>query len=359
MTQPRTLRKYIGRGFLTTFLIAFVVVTFVSSLWFLFKLTDVLARGVGLRPVVRIFLYSMPTSTVLAMPLAALISSLLVFGRLSADGEIMAMRASGVSMAQILSGPLLWAALLSVFSLYIAHELEPRAHFLRRSLDATLKGVSPLDVLREGRLVRDIEGVTLFVGRKRGNVCEDIRIYDAREEGLIREIRAERALARVDANSIDLVLNLENVRIEPTSREIRNPSTMGRYTFRLKQLGRTSQYTKDHEDMPLAELVIAYVRSATDFEKYVLRYELSRRTAMAFSSFALVLVGIPLGIKSHRKESTQGIALALGMFVVFYACMLLAQSLLRLPGVHAEVLTWAPVVLASGLGVFLARRTMP
>ncbi|MCX7591908.1 MAG: LptF/LptG family permease [Kiritimatiellae bacterium] len=368
MSGVRILRSYVGQGFLTTFVATFVVVTFVSSLWFIFKLTDVLARGVNWRPVVRIFVYSLPTSMVFAIPLAALIACLLVFGRLSADSEITAMRAAGINLWQILAGPLLYTALLTAVSLYVVHELEPRAHFLRRTLDASLKGISPLDVLRENRFVRDIEGVTLFVGRKRGALCEDIRIYDARDPALVREIHAKRGRASTDAGGTDLVLELFEVRVEPTSHEIKHPSFLGRYTLSLKNLGQTGVYVKDHEDMPLSELLPTYLEaeqlysglSPTDlaYEKHVLRYELSRRTALGFSALALVLAGIPLGIKSHRKESTIGIALALGVFVMFYSFVLVAESLMRIPRAHAEILIWIPVVSASGFGIFLARRVM-
>ena len=68
-----------------------LIITFVVSLSVIFKLTDLLAKDVSARPLLAILATSIPLALVFALPQAGLISSLLVFGRLSSDGEITAM----------------------------------------------------------------------------------------------------------------------------------------------------------------------------------------------------------------------------------------------------------------------------
>ncbi|NIQ74338.1 MAG: LptF/LptG family permease, partial [Gammaproteobacteria bacterium] len=75
-----------------------MVVTFVMSIGIVFKVTDLLAQGVAWKPMVRILFFGFPQAFALAIPVSTLTACLLLFGRLSADGEITAMKANGVSV---------------------------------------------------------------------------------------------------------------------------------------------------------------------------------------------------------------------------------------------------------------------
>ena len=64
---------------------------------------DIMARGLPVGIVGRFFLYNIPYSFAFSIPISALFSTLLIFGRMSADSEISAMKSSGLSMWQIAS----------------------------------------------------------------------------------------------------------------------------------------------------------------------------------------------------------------------------------------------------------------
>ena len=70
----------------------------------LFKIADlVIQRGVSLGVVVRLFLYYLPGVVVLTIPMGSLLAALLGFGRLSANVEIVALKAAGVAFLRIVS----------------------------------------------------------------------------------------------------------------------------------------------------------------------------------------------------------------------------------------------------------------
>jgi len=141
---------------------------------------------------------------------------------------------------------------------------------------------------------------------------------------------------------------------------------MDTWSFEVRQLSRIRHYKEDEEDLPLGTLLqhLWNIRSMYPYlnaeelktQWMQLSFELHRRTAMAFSPLALVLVGIPLGIRAHRKSTGAGVALSLLLFFAFYVMTLLAQSFAKVPAAHPDVLIWAPILVFSVVGVRLMRR---
>ena len=91
-------------------------------------------------------------------------------------------------------------------------------------------------------------------------------------------------------------------------------------------------------------------------ERYLLMRELSehkvefsKRLVFAMASFCFVLVGIPLGIKAQRKESTIGMAIALAVSLGYYLIVILMLSLHKSFTIHPEYLIWLAVVVCFGL----------
>lgn len=342
------------------------IIAFVVSLSFIAKITDLIARGVPWQPVAMILVYALPTAAIIAIPLSALVSCLLLFGRLSADGEITAMRASGVSIRDVTGVILVVTAFLVAICLYISHELEPRSHLGRRSTASALRGVAPLELIEEGRFIRGINGVTLYVGRRRDEQIENVRIYDSRKPGMMRQIRAGYGRVQQSEDGQDLILELNDVRVEPVSEEIPGAMFFERWTLRIENIGKQSQYKPDEEDMAFLELV-RHMRRLRDYypnlsredlavQRTILAYTFSQRSAQSFSCLALVLIGIPLGIQSRRSQSSIGILLSLGVYFVYQLVNILAESLSSVPAAHPELLTWLPVAIFSSIGIYLINR---
>ena len=362
----RTLDRYVGLDFLMTFVMAMVFVTFATSIGAVFKIMDLIARGVPWAPVVRIFLYSMPTSIVMAIPLGCLVSCLLIYGRLSDDGEVMAMQTLGLGLGTIIRSTLLVVAGLVVLSLYINHEVEPRAHLGRRTEQARLKSVSPLDLVEEGRFFRITPEVMMYIGYRKDDRIRDVRIYDGREPGLVREIHANHGVIYETKEGQNLAMDLVDARINPFSKDVQKTVYVDEWYIEIEQLGQKGQYRPDEEDARSTELwaMLRDLRSVyaeldkkdLALQRTFILFEINRRSAMAFSSLALILVGIPLGIRSHRKSTGVGVALSLVIFLAFYMTTLLAQSLVKVPAAQPHLLIWLPVVIFAALGIRLVRR---
>jgi lipopolysaccharide export system permease protein len=364
----RTISRYIGSSILTTFILSLIVLVFVLSLGVVFKITDLIAKGVPLGPTLMVFVYSMPASSMFAVPLSAVISVLLIFGRLSSDGEITAMRACGVSPAQIATVPLLFAALMTAICLHINSEIVPWGHYAQRRVLSSLRGAAAsLSLLSEGQFTQVMPNLALYVGRREGEVLHDVIVYDQRKEGMKREIRAKSGTITKDDTTKDLLFNLQDVRIDPFSDSRPGSGFSSRWIVSIPLSQLHHAYRKKKSDMTFPELLTAIGNIAGMYpslppeelpkHRMEMKVELNERVALAFSCFAFVMLGIPLGIKTHRRESSIGIAISLLLIFGVYIFMLLANALAKRPECHPDLIVWTPIAAAVGLGIYLIRRT--
>ena len=87
-----------------------------------------------------------------------------------------------------------------------------------------------------------------------------------------------------------------------------------------------------------------------------IRVELHKRAALGCAAFFFALIGMPLGIRSHRRESTVGVAIGLGIALLFYLAMILADALKRSPQLHPELIVWLPVAICVLVAAVLIPR---
>ena len=122
-------------------------------------------------------------------------------------------------------------------------------------------------------------------------------------------------------------------------------------------------YHKKTIDFDTQELFseIRRIKSETDprFEKERRKslcqtyFEINRRLVWSAAAFCFVLIGVPLGIKAHRKETTIGMAISMIVGVTFFLCLILAQSIKDNPALYPYVLVWIPVVVCVAIAAVL------
>jgi lipopolysaccharide export system permease protein len=89
----------------------------------------------------------------------------------------------------------------------------------------------------------------------------------------------------------------------------------------------------------------------------VFAVELNKRIVLAVACFAFVLLGVPLGVTAHRKESSVGLGISLFLVFNFYLFVIIAESLARKPEFRPDLIIWIPVLIAVTLGSYLIERT--
>lgn len=362
----QTLNKHLARGFLLSFSVTLVVVTFVMCIGIVFKITELLARGLSWQPVLRIVLYGMPQALTYSIPVSILTASLLVFGRLSADGEITAMKATGISMWRIVATPLLIALWCTVFCVYLNNEIVPSGHYARRLATSRMGMETPLELLDEGRFIQEFPGLTMYIGRKRGNLLGDIRIYDLRTPGIRREVRATSGIVKQSGDPQDMAIDLFDVRIDPFADDRPGALYAEKWSVSIPRPSSGRIYRPKKDDKSFFALMWDLRHLDTEYpelddedrarQRTSLLVEVNRRYVLALACLAFAMLGIPLGVKAHRKESSVGVGISLALVFNFYLFIIIAESLEKHPGFHPHLIVWIPIVLAMGLGAWLIER---
>ena len=89
-----------------------------------------------------------------------------------------------------------------------------------------------------------------------------------------------------------------------------------------------------------------------------LKVELSKRFVFAMASLCFVLVGIPLGIRSQRRESSIGMAYSLAIALGYYLVAMWMLNMQKHYAIHPEVLIWIPVAASLLLAGWFTKKNL-
>ena len=371
----RTIERYVFGSFLSSFLLAFLVLTFVMTIGLMVQIVGYILDGIPMSLVGEFALVSFPETLQWTMPLALLVSSVLVFSRMSADSEIAAMRACGVNLLTIMKWPLLFALACTLVGFYINNEIVPRGHYVRRSLKTKVSVGTGLDLLEPGKVISDFPHVKIQFGSKEGNWIRDLVVMDYSNPDVDRMITASKAL--VTSEGRDVVLDLYQMTVDPVDAQHDTMAHAERFQYRVKDALKDKRYTKRDKDLRTFEIIAALreireklktadggsrekgsARNMLKNERSSLRLEFMKRFVFAMASFCFVLVGIPLGIKAQRKESSVGMAISLVISLGYYMIVILTTGLENMAYLYPEYMIWLAVFVCFGLAARLIPKNL-
>ena len=369
----RTIDKYVFGAFLSSFVLAFLVLSFVLTIGILVQIIGYIMDGVPMSLVGEFCMVSLPETLQWSMPLALLVSSVLVFSRMSADSEISAMRACGINLLSVMKWPVLFALGCTLLGFWVNNEIVPRGHEVRRTLKTKVSVRTGLSVLEPGRVINDFPKVKLYFGKKEGNWLYDLVVLDYSNPKVDRMVTADKAL--VTQEGADISLELYHMTVDPVDEKHQTMARANRFVYTMKNVVKNSEYDRRPKDYRFLEM-LGYIRR---FEKRIgelsldakvlakrldmgrrelsgLKVELGKRFVFAMASICFVLVGIPLGIRSQRKESTVGMAISLAVSLGYYILVILMLSAEEMYWIRPEFIIWLPVVACLALSARFVRK---
>lgn len=324
-----------------------------------------------------------PFVWVFALPMGMMTATLLVFGRFSADQELTAARAGGISLISLASPILVLSLLLCGLSAWVNMDLGPNSREKYKDLLAKFQAEISAGMLPEGRYIRDIPGYMIYVGKNRDGKLEDIMVYVlGSSTNLPSTLLAPRGQLEVDLTNRVVVLQLFETKGVLFQGDHGLPVSGAdlRYEYKLPGLERRKPGLKDMSfrelRVELRELEqrlsqpLEVVKSSDPDAKAKRaaiqdqarditsrgRVQLHRQVAFSFACFGFTLIGIPLGIRVHRRETNVGFAIAMVLVVIYYAGTMLALSLDRRPEFLPHLILWVPNFLFQIVGAVLLWR---
>lgn len=177
----KRLHQYVLKSFLGPFVMTFFICVFILLMQFLWKyIDDMVGKGLEWNIVAELLLYASMGLVPMAFPLATLLASIMTFGGLGENYELVAMKASGISLFRIMK-PLMFVAIgLALFAFYFSNNILPQTNLKFGALMASIKKQKPEMVITEGIFTNDIDGYSIKVDRKskKSNMMYKILIYD-------------------------------------------------------------------------------------------------------------------------------------------------------------------------------------
>jgi lipopolysaccharide export system permease protein len=318
--RMKLIDKFVSRELLVNVLFAIAILSLVLVVGNIFrKLLPLLVNhDVPVEYLLAFIAYVFPFSLIFTIPWGLLTAILLVFGRLSADNELIALRANGISVPRVAVSLGVISLVCTVICLWLTVDVSPATQKKLRSTIFDLATRDPMALFGSDQVIDQFPGRKIYVGKKEGNKLQNITVFELDQKSMpLRVTFAKTGMLEADLDNKRILMHLYNAR----------------YQQLLDQLN--SESTRERSES---------------------RTEINKRFSFPFACVAFAIIGVPLGVTAHRRETSIGFAMGLIVAVAYFLFVIIADTLRGNPKVHPELLIWVPNVLFIILGAFLFRR---
>jgi lipopolysaccharide export system permease protein len=177
----KRLHLFLIKSFLAPFIATFFIAIFLLLMQFLWKyIDDLVGKGLEFTQIAELIFYASARFVPVALPIAMLLASVMVFGKLGENYELVALKASGISLIRILFPLTIFVIILSYSSFLFSNYVMPIANLKNGSMIYDIQKKKPALNIKEGIFYKDIEGFSIKVSEKDadGKTLNDIIIYD-------------------------------------------------------------------------------------------------------------------------------------------------------------------------------------
>lgn len=408
----KTLHRYLVSQVLAALIMSVMVCAGVLLLGNALKdVTEFLLNGnAGIGLIFQALILLLPFVLVFALPLGMLTATLLTFGRISADQELTAIRANGISLLTLAS-PVIWLAVaLSLVAALMNMEIGPRARVAYKQLTVDMGMKDPLALLQEGRFITTFPKHIIYVGKNKDGILYDMWIYHLDDADKVDwRVQAAQGKIVVDKEKKQIKFELENVQgltradDAPAKTETKAapvdsnalkktdadkpdpvpepvPEDEAKASIPQDELSDLNKWRPfamgmgDTEPIDLQSVInkvrepkiseMTFFQLLEERRRIVdkklnpspVNVQIHRQISFSFACLGFTLVGIPLGIRAHRRETTAGIFIAFLLMVVYYSFIILGQSLDTQAKFHPHLIVWIPTFLFQGVGAWMLWR---
>lgn len=210
----KTYQRLILQSYIGPFILTFFISVFVLLMQFLWKYIDILVgKGLPWYVITELLMWASFSLVPLALPLAVLLSSIMTFGNLGEHYELVAFKASGISLQRVMRPLIVFSAFVSVGAFFFSNNALPYANFKYKMLIKDISNSKPTLNLKPGVFNSDVTGYSIKIGGKSedGKQLSDIIIYDHSDGmGNTNVILAKSATMAFNPSKTKIIMNLND-----------------------------------------------------------------------------------------------------------------------------------------------------
>jgi len=352
------LYSYLVTEMLAPFFASFLVMNAIFFLVQLIPFLDFsLQLSIGGADFIRLFSYILPNMFLYTMPMAAMLGVTIGFSRLASDAEILAFKAGGISVYQIIPPVLIVACAITLLTAYFSVRLIPVSETAMRQLTYQLLKEKVDKGMREYQFTEALGDLVLHVGHidKETGVWKNVWVSDMRGGDNPVITMAASGSMRSDLAKMNATIILRDGSLNrpdmPDSQIIR----FQEYVIDIPLQLPGESFNRGALTMP--ELVEKAREYGWDTQRgRIMRVEYHKRLALPVGCLFLTLLGLPFGLQAGPGRKAIGIPLGLAVFIGYYVLFTIGKTLATDSSLPVVPCMWTANVFFFFLGLFFIKR---
>ena len=361
--RNKILFRYILSEIFPVFFASLLISVFIVITTRMFSLIEmVVSNGASLSHIIKILIYLIPEVLLFSFPAAALISVLIAFLRLSSDNEIIALKASGISLYQIMPPVVMLSIIACIVSFYISVSLLPWGNrSLRRIVFQIVKAKADIGI-KERVFCEPFKGIIFYVSHYsvRQGLMHGVFVVDKRDKDEINTIIARQGeLINWPKKNI-ITFHFVQGTIFSTDKDFNSIRTINFRTYdlnlELKDISQGLSLKMKPKEMGIRQLLREVNRKDLPEIKHNLSViELMERFSIPIGVLLMGIIGVPLGVQIKTKTRSMGIGVGLAVFFIYYALLAAAKSICETGAIPPSLGMWVPDIFLLAVSIYFIR----
>lgn len=343
------------------FLLGLSVFLLIILMFQVLRLTEfALIHGVEIATLLEIIAYICISLLPALFPMALLFSILWTYSRLSADSEILALRACGLSMGPVITPAIVLSLIIGIVSAQTSFELAPWGNRRFEVLFSNLKQTKAAATIKAGTFSEGLFDLVVYANRidSDTNTMMDVFIYDERDPNQPLTIIAKRGLLQQDSllPGHKATLTLEEGSIHRKT-ESHTKINFKNFDVSLHDPLELQEREKSAPSWTWDDIQTKLKSALPAKEMVKVQIEWHKRMAIAVLCLVFALSGVGLGVQPNRRVArSSGFILCLGVIIGYWVLYIGAEGLARSGQVPIALAIWTPNFVWGGFSIYLLRK---
>ena len=364
----RMLDRYVLRECFSPFALGVLVFTFMLLINLMFRLAEmIIQRDVPAATMMQVLAFNLPNILVLTIPMALLFGVLIAIGRLSSDSELIAMRASGISLFALYRPVMLFSALATVLTGWLMLVAMPHGNTMVESKYSEIFARSVNKQVQPGVFYDGLAQKMLFVFDVTDRGWEGVFFTDALPTGEHEIVVARQGLVQVVGDGSRMQIDFEGTTRHTAdlddpkapyfvSSEDKTSAVLDDDLLERQARSQELEF-RSHESMTIADLrQWQALPNRNERERRIAEVEIHQKFAIPAACLVFGLFAVPLGFNNRRGGRSSGFAMSIPIILVYHVLLSNGEGAAVDGSLQPWLAMWLPNFVFLGAGLFLLWR---